>query len=125
MVLLATGALTRCSKACLISLMVTNSPCSFNFKTLQSRVKEEYTQGDYSQSHTINLRMEKDKTIWISCGKWGKYGGRMLGTLYMTEDDMKKGESQSINMMVVNEGYAYKYSGKKKKKFEEWYVEKN
>ena len=37
-----------------------------NFKTLQSRVKVEYTQGDHSQSHTINLRMEKDKAIWIS-----------------------------------------------------------
>ena len=37
-----------------------------NFRTLQSRVKVEYTQGDQSQSHTINLRMEKDKAIWIS-----------------------------------------------------------
>lgn len=36
------------------------------FKTLQSRVKVEYIQGDKSQSHTINLRMEKDKTIWLS-----------------------------------------------------------
>jgi len=36
------------------------------FKTLQSRVKVEYVQGDKSQSHTINLRMEKDKTIWLS-----------------------------------------------------------
>lgn len=36
------------------------------FKTLQARVKVEYVQGDQSQSHTINLRMEKDKTIWLS-----------------------------------------------------------
>jgi hypothetical protein len=36
------------------------------FKTLQARVKVEYVQGDKSQSHTINLRMEKDKTIWLS-----------------------------------------------------------
>ncbi|MCK5401626.1 MAG: DUF4292 domain-containing protein [Flavobacteriaceae bacterium] len=36
------------------------------FKTLQSRVKVEYIQGNKSQAHTINLRMEKDKTIWIS-----------------------------------------------------------
>ena len=36
------------------------------FKTLQSRVKVEYIRGSKSQSHTINLRMEKDKTIWIS-----------------------------------------------------------
>ena len=38
----------------------------FSFKTLQSKVKVEYTQGNKSQSHSINLRMEKDKTIWIS-----------------------------------------------------------
>ena len=38
----------------------------FKFKTLQSKVKVEYTQGTKSQSHTVNLRMEKDKTIWIS-----------------------------------------------------------
>ena len=36
------------------------------FKTLQARVKVDYVQGDKSQGHTINLRMEKDKTIWIS-----------------------------------------------------------
>ena len=37
-----------------------------NFKTLQARVKASYVQGDQSQSHTVNLRMEKDKTIWIN-----------------------------------------------------------
>lgn len=36
------------------------------FKTLQSRVKVDYFQGDMEQSHSINLRMEKDKTIWLS-----------------------------------------------------------
>ena len=36
------------------------------FKTLQARVRVEYVQGDRSQSHTVNLRMEKDKTIWLS-----------------------------------------------------------
>ena len=39
---------------------------NFKFKTLQSKVKVEYTQGTKSQSHTVNLRMEKDKIIWIS-----------------------------------------------------------
>ncbi|MCK0178745.1 DUF4292 domain-containing protein [Flavobacteriaceae bacterium S0862] len=36
------------------------------FKTLQARVKVEYLQGDMEQTHSINLRMEKDKTIWLS-----------------------------------------------------------
>ena len=38
----------------------------FKFKTLQSKVKVEYAQGNKSQSYSINLRMEKDKTIWLS-----------------------------------------------------------
>lgn len=37
-----------------------------NFKTLQARVKVEYIQGNKSQAHTISLRIEKDKTIWIN-----------------------------------------------------------
>lgn len=37
-----------------------------DFKTLQARVKVEYEQGESSQAHSINLRMEKDKTIWLS-----------------------------------------------------------
>jgi len=36
------------------------------FKTLQSRVRVEYTQKNQSQTHSFNLRMEKDKTIWLS-----------------------------------------------------------
>ena len=36
---------------------------AFKFKTLQSKVKVEYTQDNKSQSYSINLRMEKDKTI--------------------------------------------------------------
>lgn len=37
-----------------------------NFKTLQSRLKIDYKNGDDKQSHTVTLRMEKDKTIWLS-----------------------------------------------------------
>ena len=36
------------------------------FRTMQSKVKVEYNQGDRSESYTINLRMEKDKVIWMS-----------------------------------------------------------
>lgn len=39
---------------------------NFKFKTLQSKVKVLYSQGNKSQSHSINFRMEKDKTIWLS-----------------------------------------------------------
>ena len=36
------------------------------FKTLQARVKIDYIQDLHEQGYTVNLRMEKDKTIWIS-----------------------------------------------------------
>jgi len=36
------------------------------FNTMQSKVKVEYIQGDRSQSHTINLRIQKDEVIWLS-----------------------------------------------------------
>jgi hypothetical protein len=54
------------SKLSSIQIIKEHTKHKAKFKTLQSRVKVEYIQGDKSQSHTINLRMEKDKTIWIS-----------------------------------------------------------
>lgn len=36
------------------------------FKTLQAKVKIEYAQDENSQGYTVNLRMEKDKIIWIN-----------------------------------------------------------
>jgi len=37
-----------------------------NFKTLTARVKAGYSRKDQSKGTTISLRMEKDKTIWMS-----------------------------------------------------------
>lgn len=39
-----------------------------DFKTLQARVKIEYSEAgkDKTQSYTLNLRMENGKTIWLS-----------------------------------------------------------
>ncbi|RIA08257.1 uncharacterized protein DUF4292 [Flavobacteriaceae bacterium MAR_2010_72] len=36
------------------------------FKTLQARVKLDYTQDQKTQGYTVNLRIEKDKVIWIN-----------------------------------------------------------
>ncbi len=38
----------------------------FRFKTMQSKVKIQYIQGEESQSYTVNLRMQKDEVIWMS-----------------------------------------------------------
>lgn len=37
-----------------------------NFKTLNGKIKIEYSDGEDSQSFTVSLRMQKDKAIWIS-----------------------------------------------------------
>lgn len=37
-----------------------------NFKTLQSKLKITYSEGDKMQSHTVNYRMEKDNVLWMS-----------------------------------------------------------
>ncbi|MEM1001477.1 MAG: DUF4292 domain-containing protein [Bacteroidota bacterium] len=37
-----------------------------DFNTLQAKVKIDITQGEKSQGATFNLRMEKDKVIWLS-----------------------------------------------------------
>lgn len=47
-------------------LIKENSKQETKFKTLQSKVKIDYTQDNKSQGYTVNLRIEKDKTIWIS-----------------------------------------------------------
>jgi len=60
-----------------------------------------------------------NKIIWVKCGKWGKYGGRMLGELYVDKKDINTGTS--INNLIVKNGFAYYYDGKKKKEFSEWY----
>ena len=36
------------------------------FKTFQAKVKIDYTQDNKTQGYTVNLRMEKDKVIWIN-----------------------------------------------------------
>lgn len=43
-----------------------NSKSVANFKTLTAKVRADYSRKDESKGATISLRMEKDKTIWIS-----------------------------------------------------------
>lgn len=47
-------------------LIKENTRQESKFKTLQAKVKIDYTQDLQEQGYTVNLRIEKDKTIWIS-----------------------------------------------------------
>ena len=43
-----------------------NQKQTADFKTFQAKVKIDYSDGKSSNGVTVNLRMEKDKTIWLS-----------------------------------------------------------
>lgn len=60
-----------------------------------------------------------NKIVWIKFEDWDKYG-RLMGHIYKN-----KNSKNSINNMLVENGFAYKYDGGTKKKFEEWYELKN
>ncbi|CAH8282781.1 uncharacterized protein DUF4292 [Mariniflexile fucanivorans] len=47
-------------------LIKENAKSAPDFKTLQSRLKISYAQGDKEQSYTVNFRAKKDEVIWIS-----------------------------------------------------------
>ncbi|WP_299223669.1 DUF4292 domain-containing protein [uncultured Psychroserpens sp.] len=78
-ILLLTACLLSCKSASRINssgeinnklsakqIIKQNSKQEAQFNTLQARVKIDYTQDLQEQSYSVNLRMEKDKTIWIS-----------------------------------------------------------
>lgn len=60
----ATGALN--SNLTARQLIRNNHRNATNFKTLVAKVKADYSNGNSSKGTTISLRMEKDKTIWMS-----------------------------------------------------------
>jgi hypothetical protein len=43
-----------------------NQATAPDFKTLQGRLRGSYDDGEESQSISVSMRMEKDKTIWLS-----------------------------------------------------------
>ncbi|WP_053976470.1 DUF4292 domain-containing protein [Mangrovimonas xylaniphaga] len=47
-------------------LIKENSKQELKFKTFQSKVKIDYIEGATTQSYGVNLRIEKDKVIWIN-----------------------------------------------------------
>lgn len=43
-----------------------NAKSAADFKTLQGKIKIEYTQDQKSQAYTVSIRMLKDEVIWIN-----------------------------------------------------------
>lgn len=72
---------------------------------------EEKKQGLIARNFLKDLIL--GKTIFLVCTGLDKYG-RVLGTLYLN-----KGDKQSINDLMISEGYAYAYDGGTKQKFKD------
>ncbi len=62
--------------------------------------------------------LNEDRIEYLHLHEFDKYG-RLLVTIYNTNNN-----DISINDLLVNGGYAYKYSGKTKKKFIDWFNKK-
>lgn len=58
-----------------------------------------------------------NKIVWIKFDDWDKYG-RLLGTIYLDNT-----EKENVNEKLIKSGYAYKYTGGKKLKFTDWYIQ--
>jgi|TARA_B110001469_G_scaffold61539_1_gene59026 hypothetical protein len=54
------------SKMSVKQIVKNHNKLQSKFNTLQGRLKVEYIQGDRSETHTLTLRMENDKTIWVN-----------------------------------------------------------
>lgn len=53
------------------NIIATHEAASPNFETMAARVLVAYEDSDKSQSITVSLRMEKDKTIWVKASVLG------------------------------------------------------
>ena len=56
----------RNSKMKAKQILKTHQNQKADFSTLQARLKLELTKGNKSQTHTLTLRMERGKTIWVN-----------------------------------------------------------
>jgi len=56
----------RDSKMNAKQILKTHQNQKADFSTLQARLKLELTKGNKSQTHTLTLRMERGKTIWVN-----------------------------------------------------------
>ena len=59
-----------------------NSKQEVRFKTMQAKVRVDYTEGNSSNGSTVNLRIEKDKVIWMSAPLG-------IARLMITQDSVK------------------------------------
>jgi len=74
-------------------------------------------ESDLSKSKIQNLINNNKKIIQIKCEEFDKYG-RLLASLFSNESNESNESNVSFNDILIKEGYAYKYEGGTKKKFD-------
>ncbi len=83
--------------------------------TAEIRSKNQ-REKEYAKKTKEYLEKLMGGLVYLKCGKCDKYG-RLLVTLFKDKNDQP-----SINQLLLDEGYAYEYDGKTKKRlFEEWF----
>jgi len=88
--------------------------------TAELRSKDPLEKNVAQRTKTYLASLILEKYLYVHLYDFDKYG-RVLATLFLSEDAAQRNES--LNEHLVQKGYAYRYSGKKKPPFSEWYAE--
>ena len=72
--------------------------------TPELRIAEQKEKGLESKQRLVELLNETNNIVEVSCGKFDKYG-RVLVDLHSSK------YTKTLNDILVDEGYAYKYDG--------------
>tara|TARA_B100001027_G_C16208199_1_gene303855 strand:- start:133 stop:573 length:441 start_codon:yes stop_codon:yes gene_type:complete len=62
-----------------------------------------------SRDFLKSLIFNNEQLVYLKCGKFDKYG-RLLGDIYINEDD-----EESVNSLMIKTGHGYEYHGGTKK----------
>ena len=84
---------------------------------LRSKNPKEKNHAQKAKKWLENLIL--NKIIKIKCGNFDKYG-RLLIFIYLNDENMEF--KNSVNNLLIENNFAYKYDGGKKKKFDEWFI---
>jgi endonuclease YncB( thermonuclease family) len=107
-----------------IILIFKGTPYKFNVRLLGIDCAEKRSKNP-KEVECAYLAMDyfdkfvNDELVFVKCHKWDKYG-RLLVEIFKL--DTNQSNTRLLNKELVEHNLAYEYSGKTKKKFEEWYL---
>lgn len=75
-------------------------------ETLKAKCSKEKELGNKAKKYVNNLINDPKNKITYKIEKWDKFGGRVLGYVFVNEKD--------LSQIMIDQGLARKYYGKKK-----------